>query len=54
MGGLFRDSINCGLFNTFGETLRIMPQLFKRFLLTWFLYCVLLYHKTCYFYISRQ
>lgn len=33
-----------------------MPHLFKRFLLDfeWFLYCVLLYHKTCYFYICRQ
>lgn len=42
MGGMFRVSINCVLFNTFGETLRLTPQLFKRFLLhfKWFLYCV--------------
>lgn len=55
-GGMFRVSINCVLFNTFGEILTLMPQLFKRFLLDfeWFLYCVLLYHKTCYFYINRQ
>lgn len=43
---MFRISINRVLFNTFGETLSLMPQLFKRFLLNfkWFL-CVLLYYN---------
>lgn len=53
---MFRVSINCVLLTTLGETLRLMPQLFKRFLLNfnWFLYCLLLYQETCYFYIQRR
>lgn len=42
-GGIFSVSINCVLFNTFGETLRLMPQLFKRFLLSFYtmFYCII-------------